>query len=426
MNKRKLLALSRWLAAIASIALCVPVFAQDLPAPLRLADVVRIATQQRAEITAAGARAKAAAQRPAIVGALEDPMISPSIDHYPYTMMEDARARGRYDWSIGIEQRFPLSDIRGQRRRAAQAEARRTEADAHRVRLDVALEAQLAFFMLHERRAMARVVEEQLGLARQLVASASARYAGGKGAQAEVLRAEVEVARTQATKRTLTAEISAAEAMLNVSLGRSASAPVPLIEHRARSEEPPAAETVRGAALAARPELRAGASEVERSSAEIEVMRAMYRPMATLRVGPASTMAEGSGAMIMIGISIPIWRERLRAGVAEAQAMQSMARADLEAMRRMVEGEAAAAREGVNAARALADALRQEVVPRARMAVEASLAAYSAGRSTLVSVIEASRALWDTRIELLMADTGLANAWARLERASANEGKAAR
>jgi outer membrane protein TolC len=417
---------SRWLAAVVSIALCAQAAAQELPVPLRLADVIRIAMQQRSEVTAAGARAEAAAQRPAIVGALEDPMISPAIDHYPYTMMQDAQVRGRFDWSIGIEQRFPLSDIRGQRRRAAQAEARRTEADTDRVRLDVALQAQLAFFMLHERRAMARLIEEQLGLAHQLVAAASARYAGGKGVQAEVLRAEVEVARTQAAKQTLTAEISAAEAMLNVSLGRSASAPVPVIEHQVRTEEPPIAESVRAAALAARPELRAGTSEVERSSAEIEVMRAMYRPMATLRVGPSYTMTEGSGAMIMIGISIPIWRERLHAGVAEAQAMQSMARADLEAMRRMIEGESAAAREGVNAARARAEALRREVVPRARMAVEASLAAYSAGRSTLVSVIEASRTLWDTRIELLMSDTALSSAWARLERATANEGTAVR
>lgn len=420
-SKRNGLALSVFFAVLASIALCTPVSAQDLPVPLRLTDVVRIATERRAEITAAGARAMAAAQRPAIVGALEDPMISPSIDHYPFTMMKDAEARGRYNWSIGIEQRFPLSDIRGQRRRAAHAEARRTEADVDRVRLDVVLEAQLAFFMLHERRAMAPVLEEQFALARQLVAAASARYAGGKGAQADVLRAEVEVARTQATKRKLVAEISGAEAMLNVSLGRSTAAPVPAMEHQVRSEQPPAADKVRASALATRPELRAGVSEVERSTAEIEVMRAMYRPMATVRIGPASTMAEGSGAMIMIGISIPIWGDRLRAGVAEAQAMRNMARADLEAMRRMIEGEAAAAREGVNASRTRADALRQEIVPRARMAVEASLAAYSAGRSTLVSVIEAARTLWDTRIELLMADMALASAWARLERATANE-----
>jgi outer membrane protein TolC len=105
--------------------------------------------------------------------------------------------------------------------------------------------------------------------------------------------------------------------------------------------------------------------------------------------------------------------------------MESMARADLEAMRRMIEGEAVVAREAVNAARAGSDALRKEVVPRAHMAVDAALAAYSAGRGSLVSVIEASRALWDARSELVMADRALAQAWARLERAVAKGGQAA-
>ena len=413
-------------AAIAAVCMwCAQATAQELSAPLRLADVVRIAEQRRAEIVAAVARASAAAQRPAIAGALEDPMIAPSIDHYPFHPMAEPDAYGRFDWTIAIEQRFPLSDIRTQRRRAAQADARRSEAEVDRVRLDVALEAQRAFFMLRERREMVRVLDEQLALARQLVIAATARYAGGKGGQADVLRAEVEVARAQAASRSLSADISAAEAMLNVSLGRSASLPMPQLEYQVRADEPPGAASVQSAAVENRPELRAGAAEVARASSEIEVMRAMYRPMMTIRTGPSSTMAEGPGAMIMIGVSVPIWRERLRSGVAEAVAMEGMARADLEAMRRMIEGEAVAAREGVNASRIRWDALRKEVVPRARMAVEAALAAYSAGRSTLVPVIEASRALWDVRSELVMADRALAEAWVRLERVVANRGQTA-
>lgn len=414
------------LVVLVGLSLSAPALAQDLPVPLRLADVVRIATQQRSEITAMGARASAAAQRPAIVGALEDPMISQSIDHYPLKMMEDTQARGRFNWTISVEQRFPLSDIRRQRSLGAQASAQRAEADVDRVRLEVALEAQLAFFMLVERRAMPGILDEQLNLARELVATASARYAAARGPQAEVLRAEVEVARAQAAKLRLVAETSAAEAMLNASLGRPSSAVVPATEHQERPEAPPAAENVRTAALSARPELRAGVAEIDRSAAEIQVMRAMYGPMASVRVGRSSTMAEGPGAMIMFGISIPIWRDRLQAGVAEAQAMESMARADLEAMRRMIEGEASVAREIVNAERTRVESLRQEVVPRARMAAEASLAAYSSGRSTLVSVIESTRALWDVRIELIMANTALASSWARLNRAMANNETAPR
>jgi len=262
------------------------------------------------------------------------------------------------------------------------------------------------------------VLEEQMLLARQLVDASSSRYANGTGLQADVLRAEVEVARLQAARQSLAAQVRAAEAMLNASLGRPVQEPVPELQHAAGREEPLPVPAVLDRALMRRPELIAGAAEVDRAAAELEVMRSMYKPMAMVRVGRASTMAEGPGAMVMIGVSVPIWRERLRAGVAEARAMQRMADADLEAMRRMVEGEAMAARETVSAARAQALVLENEVMPRARAATEAALAAYSAGQGTLVSVIESVRALWEVQAEQVMADAALGEAWARLERST--------
>lgn len=60
-----------------------------LPDPLQLSEVTAIALRSRAEVAAANARAEALAQRPSIVSALEDPMVSPSLDHYPFDMMEE-------------------------------------------------------------------------------------------------------------------------------------------------------------------------------------------------------------------------------------------------------------------------------------------------------------------------------------------------
>jgi hypothetical protein len=131
----------------------------------RIDDVSEIALRNRAEVSAADARAEAFAQRPAIVGALEDPMIAPSIDHYPFDMPDEEGEMGdggngrRYDWSVSVEQRFPLSRVRGHRKAAAQADAQRARALAYGTELDVVLEA-----------------------------------------QADVLRAEVEVARVQGTR----------------------------------------------------------------------------------------------------------------------------------------------------------------------------------------------------------------------------------
>ena len=119
----------------------------------------------------------------------------------------------------------------------------------------------------------------------------------------------------------------------------------------------------------------------------------------------------------MVGLSLPIWRGKLRAGVAEAEAMRAMSEADLRAMTRMIEGDAAAAAGALQAARDRQAALTSDVLPRARLAIEPAVASYASGQLPLVSVIEAVQALWLVQSDLLAADTQLGLAWARLGRA---------
>jgi outer membrane protein TolC len=380
-----------------------------LPSPLSLVDVIEIASERRDEIEAARARTRAGEARPAIVGALADPMISPSLDHLPFTM-------GGADVSLAIEQQIPLSGIRRHRRLSALADLDRLRADAGRARLDVGIEAANAFLVLQERRRTEALIEEQIAFARDVVGAANARYASGTAPQSDVLRAEVEVTRLEATGRSLVAQVRGAEAMLSASLALDADTPVPPLAPVALSRPVPAWSSIK-AALMSRPEIVAGRAEVARAEAEVQVMRDMYRPMATIRTGPSYTMAEGRGWMAMVGISLPIWRDKLGAGVAEAQAMRAMSEADFRAMTRMVEGQAAAAINQLEAARELQAALTTNVLPRARMAIDPAVAGYAAGQLPLVSVIEAVQALWLVQSDLIAADTELGLAWARLGRA---------
>ena len=118
---------------------------QVLPSPLRLTDVIRLASERRDEIQAARARIRAGEARPAIVSALQDPMIAPSLDHLPFML-------GGADVSFTIEQQIPLSGIRQHRRAAALADTDRLRADASRTSLDVGIQAANAFLMVQERR----------------------------------------------------------------------------------------------------------------------------------------------------------------------------------------------------------------------------------------------------------------------------------
>lgn len=396
----------------ASACLTASVAAGDqaaLPTPLRVADAVRLAKQHRAEVVAARARARAATERPAIVSALDDPEVFPSIDHLPFM-------GGGADISFTLEQRFPLSGIRGHRRSAAEADARRELAEIDRAGLEVELDAAAAFWMLAELRERATLLDGQRALADQMAAAATARFSTSAGMQADVLRAQLAVGRLAGEQRAIAAELRAAEAMLDTSLARPADAQIPELDLSVSDAEPPAAAAIASTAITGRPELRAGSAEVARAEAEVSVMQSMYAPMAMVRTGPSYTMADGSGWMVMVGVSIPLWRDKLRAGVNEARAMVDMTSADLDAMRRMIAGQAVAARERVAAARARYLALRDDIVPRARQAIGPTLAAYAASQTPLVSAIEAAQALWDAQRELAMARAELGLAWARLDR----------
>jgi len=270
--------------------------------------------------------------------------------------------------------------------------------------------------MLHERRRTADLLAEQLAFARDLVTATDARYEGATGAQSDVLRAELEVARLEARIQGVAGEVRAAEAMLNASLGLSADATVPPLATATVDRVLPPWSAVK-AQLPARPELAAARADIARATAEVEVMRDMFRPMTTIRTGPAYTMADGRGWMAMVGFSLPIWRSKLHAGVAEAQAMRQMSEAELQAMSRMVEGQAAATLSELRAAGDQQAAIRDNVLPRARVALDPAFAGYAAGRLPLVSVIDAIQSLWSVQAELIEADVRVGLAWTRLGRA---------
>jgi outer membrane protein TolC len=395
------------LAAPASVALAAST--EVLPEPLDVPAVVRLARERRAEVLAARYRAAAASERPKIVSALPDPMLMVSMDHLPIPIMG-------IDGSITVQQDFPLSGILGARRRAAEAEAQRERFDSKRTELDVELEAIEAFYMLAERRDTRAVLEEQVALVSQLATIARAHLAAGHGMQADVLRLDNERARVEAEQAAMLSEIRASEAMLNASLARAESASVPDLAWREDLTEPLPTEALAAHALASRPELASARAECSRAVAEVDAMRSMYAPMAFVRAGPSYTMLEGGGVMAMVGVTVPVWREKLSAGVSEARAMEAMTAADLSAMQRMVLGRVASARATVIAERARLIALTNDILPRAGLVVESATGSFGAGQGPMVAVLDATRDLRDVRMEEIMARGRLGRARAALLR----------
>jgi outer membrane protein TolC len=270
--------------------------------------------------------------------------------------------------------------------------------------------------MLGERRGLAPILDEQVALVEQLAAVARANLGAGQGMQADVLRLDNERARLDADRRALASEIRSAEAMLDAALARSPDAAVPELSWTDEVGEPPTLDALVQEGLSRRPELASARAERARALAEVEAMNSMYAPMALVRMGPAYTMADGPGVMAMVGVTVPIWRARLGAGVTEARSMVTMASADIEAMQRMIVGSIASARESVTAERTRLLALKNDILPRSRLVVESGVGSFAAGQGPMVAVLDAARDLRDVRMEELMVRVRLGTAWANLRR----------
>lgn len=404
-------------AGAAFALLLLGTLAQAQPAAtLTLEHVLFEARAHRQELRAAQSRAEAAEQTPKVVGALPEPMLMGGLDHLPFSLMG-------VDYSVQLQQDFPLSRIRGHRQRAATHEAEALRARIRTTSLDVEAAALRSFLMLVEAQRMQTVVTDLKKLATEVHSAVQARIAAAQGSLSEAVRAEVEVARLQGELDALEREVAGAWAMTEASMGHSTvSATVPLAELRTPTEAPPEVAALVATAIEKRPELAQMRALLEAARANVDVMGSMYYPMAFVRVGAASTMADGPGAMVMVGLSLPIWREKLGAGVAEASAMSTMTEAELGAMQTMVGGEVGAGRQKVLAALARFLATRDRVVPLARQSVELALNSYVTGQQPLVSVLDAVRAQGEVQMDSVRAEVQLASAWVELSRATGKIG----
>ena len=144
-------------------------------------------------------------------------------------------------------------------------------------------------------------------------------------------------------------------------------------------------------------------------------MRSMYAPMAMVRTGPAYTMTDGPGWMVMVGVSVPIWRSKLSAGWPRPRrwsrwrAPTSPRCAGWSRATRSPRASRWWARASATSPCATRCCLARggRSNPRWR--------ATRAG-SSLVSVLEATQVLWSAQTKLIAAKLDLGLAWVRLQR----------
>ncbi|WP_454754858.1 TolC family protein [Cupriavidus basilensis] len=390
MNARVLLAAAALLLLVRSA-----VAEEQSGAPvLPLREAVAEALESNPEIRAARQELEAARQRIAPAGALDDPMLEAGVVNLPAGSLSFNRDDMTMKM-VGLSQRFPYPGKRALRQDVAAKEA---EAMLHGVKETmnrVTRDVKIAYLDLALVIESTRLTEKNKRALEQFLKTAEARYVVGQASQADVLKAQTQVAKMTDELIKLARERRMIEAELNRALGSAPEAVAPLPQFPILKEVAPRLEELahcydNAPAIARSPKYHRAQREGPPSRATRVLPR--LRPALFLRsAGPVAhgRQARGHRQPLTVAINLPLWRgSKLGPRVAEATAMRDQTTSMLQAQQNEVSSRLRQETANVEQNFKSARLYETTVLPQARLTVESSLAAYRVNRVDFFTLLD--------------------------------------
>jgi outer membrane protein, heavy metal efflux system len=431
---RGLRAVASVLMACVAVALAPPrAIAQPVS---RLGDVLTRAMRGNARIVAADALSRAARARVSSASRPPDPQLQLGFMNYGIPSLAPMATLGMTQ--LQLMQMVPLGGKLRLGARVAGARASATGERAHAVATEVRSEAAIAFYDLYASDRQLDIARETLRLLQDVARTAESMYRVGQGRQADVLRAQVEIARMIQDTVRMHAMRLGTLARLDALVHGGDDRLVVTPALPSFPEVVPERAWLDSVAFATRPAILAAIEDLHAADASATLARRELVPdlqvgvqyaqrSATMpaadAVGPAiperSTERMGS---LMIGASIPIFaRSRQLAMRTEANAMKAMAAAEVAAMRAETSGRIGGTRAVLEQARTLASYYRTTILPQARAMVASASSAYRAGQVDFMTLLDDEMAVKKYRQELSTLEADEGKAWAELEMLTGRE-----
>jgi outer membrane protein, heavy metal efflux system len=394
------------LALLLSVALAAP--------PLRLADLLREASDKNPDLKAATARARAAQHSVASAGALDDPMLMVQLWNAPADF-------STLPVMVQLTQTVPLGGKRGARTDAARADAAMAAADLTQKQHDVETQIATAYadLFLADR---TQEIDDELEAILDIVLRASrARVSTGKAEQAELLRAQGSIIQVRSERETALDRRRSAWARLSALLDRDPTSTPGTTTHPGVLASLPDAAALTERALRERPELAASRATIAGAQAQERLARANRIPDLGLFVAEMHTFRNPTGVsdFLFAGfqINLPIFfGSKNEPRIAAAQAQVVAAQEGQRALRNRIAAEVAEDHAHVLAEMRQID-LHHQLIPIARQAIESAEASYAAGRTDFTTLLESARELRMHEMNLAMHSAAYEQRLAELQRA---------
>jgi len=292
--------------------------------PTHVEQLVAFAVANNPEIRAARAKAQSRMARIPQVRALDDPYLSTSI-----FLNQIETAAGPQEALVSISQKFPWFGKRWLRGHAAQHDAQSAYAELANIELTVVEQVRLAYYDLYfidEAIRVNRLLEPKL---RDVIQIARTKHETGndKVGLESVLQAEVALHKLQITLVELEQARLKALARLAKSIHLPRGMQLDIQTQFDEDSRPPNVDLLVEMIQHCHPLLEARRQEIMRDNTAVKLARKNYFPdfnvgFNWIDIGQRglSPISNGEDAYsLMIGINVPIYREKLNSAVREAQ-----------------------------------------------------------------------------------------------------------
>lgn len=333
----------------------------------------------------------AAARYPQVIS-LEDPMFGTTIG--PASI-----GSNEVDFAYRVEasQKLPFCGKLKLKGQSALSEASAAGHDVDDTRLQIIESAKTAFYDYYLVDRALAVNAENLQLLKEFRSTAESRYQAGQSPQQDFLQADVEIGRQRKRGLALERMRKVTQARLNTLMHLPPDTPLPPPPKTLNLAEPlPDAAVLRARALAQRPDLQALANRLDAERAALALAEKEYYPdFEVMAAYDAFWQRPEQDLRPMLGVrmNLPVYKERRRGAIAEAQARLAQRTAELVGRTDQVNLQVQEAYEQVLESEKSVRLYDESILPAAIENVKAARTAYATSRIPFLSLVEAQRNL---------------------------------
>jgi outer membrane protein TolC len=369
---------------------------------LVLPELIQEVLARNPELMAARRQWEAATNRITQALSLDDPILSVQLWNFP----QNFNVMQTQNNIFGLAQNLPFPGKLALKGNVASRSAEMTEQAVRAKERELVARLKQAYYDLFLAQKAVQIHHEQVELVRQFVEIANAKFRAGKGSQADVLKAQVELSLLFQHLPVLEQRRETAEAMLNTLLDRDPASPLGLAQEPSQRPLENPIDDLHRLALNDRPEIKAAELDVQRNEQSHALAQRQYYPDFNVAFQRFQNFHadNGFGAYVAMSIPFAFWtKPKYDAGVQEAAAAVAVARAQQQTVENMTRFQINDLLAKLRATDQMATLYRTTILPQAGQSLEAAQVGYRAGKAGFLDLIDAQRAWRGFQLEYFTA-----------------------